>query len=349
MPAPNDTQLPPQGSDAQTQAPAGPGRMRVLSTRWAAALAAAMLGVGVAAGAAIGPAPAPSLAGGVAERLPLLLASLGSHSASTAAAPAPKTAPATPATASTPAAASIAAPETASTSTSAPASEETTQPSKAPSTTRSAKGTLPATTSVWLIQLAGTGFDAAAAQPAAAPYITSQLLPGATLLSGWTALQASAFASEAALAEAPPAGSPPPILHSIVQPPCPEGPAGASCAPETPGQLTAADEFLKATLATITSTASYKEHGLIVVTFATVGIATQSELPAGTVDLAAHLPAARRRRPALPLRQGRRPLERRLQPDFTQAEPRKAPALRKNSQHQRTNGDPVAPQRNSPP
>jgi hypothetical protein len=108
------------------------------------------------------------------------------------------------------------------------------------------------------------------------------MLTPSTLATGWTALDCSAFAAETALAEPPAAGSTPPLLHSIVQPPCPEGAAGAACAPETLGQLTAADEFLKATLATITSTSTYKEHGLVVVTFATVGIATQSELPAGS-------------------------------------------------------------------
>ena len=262
-------------------APPAARRPRVLSTRWAGALAAAMLGIGLAAGAAIGPAPAPSLAGGVATRLPLLLAGLGTKHASTAAAPAPAPQPAASTPAPQPAAASP-APEPASASAGAPAaSEETAPAAKAPSSTTKHTGTLPAVTNVWLIQLAGSGFGAAAAQPAAAPYITSQLLPAATLLSGWTALQASAFASEAALAEPPPAGSTPPILHSIVQPPCPEGAAGAACAPETPGQLTAADAFLKATLATITGTTAYTEHGLVVVTFATVGIPTQSELPAG--------------------------------------------------------------------
>ena len=45
------------------------------------------------------------------------------------------------------------------------------------------------------------------------------------------------------------AGEPTPqTLDSIVQPPCPEGAAGAACAPETAGALTAADEFLKATV-----------------------------------------------------------------------------------------------------
>jgi len=65
-----------------------------------------------------------------------------------------------------------------------------------------------------------------------------------------------------------------------VQPPCPEGAAGASCAPETPGSLTAADEFLKATLAQITSTPAFREHGLVVVTFTSVGLAAQQGLPA---------------------------------------------------------------------
>jgi hypothetical protein len=99
-------------------------------------------------------------------------------------------------------------------------------------------------------------------------------------LKNWSALEGSAFATDTALAEPPSGGSAPPLLHSIVQPPCPEA-AAAACGPETPGQLTVADEFLKATLTTITGTSTYKEHGLIVVTFATVGIASQSELPAG--------------------------------------------------------------------
>src|SRR3954470_2545673 len=89
----NETRLPSQGGDGQTASgPHGPAKRRVLSTRWAAGLAAAMLGVGVAVGAAIGPAPAPSLAGGVAQRLPLLIAGLGSRTASTPAPPVPKVA-----------------------------------------------------------------------------------------------------------------------------------------------------------------------------------------------------------------------------------------------------------------
>ena len=140
---------------------------------------------------------------------------------------------------------------------------------------------LPAITNVWLITLSGGSFAEASARPTAAPYITGTLIPGSTLLSGWSSIGASAFASEAALAEPPSPGATPPLVRSIVQPPCPEGAAGAACAPASPGALTAADEFVKATLATITTTPAYREHGLVVVTFATVGVAAQSGLPAG--------------------------------------------------------------------
>jgi hypothetical protein len=280
MDAPHDTEHPPP------EQPTPPGRVRLPSTRFSAALAAAMLAIGVAVGAAIGPAPDASFAGSVpnlAQRLPLLIAALESHH-STAKPGAPAKALAASAepaatAGTTSASSSTAGSAPATTPAAAPASEEGASETKpaAPS-----KGKLPAVTNVWLIQLDGTTFASAASQAAAAPYITGQLLPAATLLSGWSAIDASAFASDAAVAEPPPAGSTPPILHSIVQPPCPEGPAGASCAPETPGQLTTADSFLKATLATITGTAAYKEHGLVVITFATVGIPTQSELPAGS-------------------------------------------------------------------
>ena len=77
---------------------------------------------------------------------------------------------------------------------------------------------------MWLIELAGGTFAQASAQPAAAPYMDGQLLPAATL-SGWSAVDGSALASEATLAGVATGSSPPPLLHSIVQPPCPEGAA----------------------------------------------------------------------------------------------------------------------------
>ena len=141
-----------------------------------------------------------------------------------------------------------------------------------------AQAKLPPVTSVWLITLSGATFAQALAQTAAAPYIDSQLVPAGALLSDWSSLDASAFASEAGLLS----GVPPQTLDAIVQPPCPEGAAGATCAPETAGAMTAADEFLKATLPAITASAAYREHGLVVITFGAVGNATASSLPAGS-------------------------------------------------------------------
>jgi len=148
---------------------------------------------------------------------------------------------------------------------------------------------------VWLITLSGATFAQVLAQPAAAPYIDSQLVPAGTLLSSWSSLDGSSFASEAGLL----GGEHPQTLDSIVQPPCPasspegEGAAGASCAAQTPGALSAADEFLKTTLSTITSSAAYRTHGLIVISFATIHNAMASGLPAGasTATLSTEQPA----------------------------------------------------------
>ena len=155
---------------------------------------------------------------------------------------------------------------------------------------------------MWLITLSGSNFAQALAQTAAAPYIDSQLVPAGTLLSGWSSLDASSFASEAGLL----GGEPPQTLDSIVQPPCPEGAAGTACAPETAGALTAADEFLKATLPAITASAAYREHGLVVITFGSVGNATASEPARRRLDRDAQLRAARGRAAALAVRPRRR-------------------------------------------
>jgi hypothetical protein len=144
-------------------------------------------------------------------------------------------------------------------------------------------------TKVWLIELGGSSFGEAAAQPAAAPYIDTQAVHQGTLLSDWSALDASSFANDAALL----ASSPPQLLDTIVQPPCGEGAAAAQCAPDTPGGVKAADEFLEQVLPTITTTGPYRENGLIVVTFATVATATATGLPSGatTATLTSQPPA----------------------------------------------------------
>jgi hypothetical protein len=265
------------------------------SARVTAALAAAMLAIGVAVGAAIGPAPSPSQAD---PSLPALIESLARSAAAraaqakaAAAQPPAHTAEATPRRKRRGRKHTSASAEEASSATSptaTPETETTTPTSTTPKPTPKAS-TLPPITHVWLIELAGTSFAAAIAQPAAAPYIDTQAIPAGTLLSGWSGLAGGAFANETALL----ASQPPQLLDTIVQPPCPEGAAGASCAPETPGALSTADEFLKATVPTITSTPAFRESGLIVITFASVGSATATGLPMGaaTATLTAQPPA----------------------------------------------------------
>jgi hypothetical protein len=258
-----------------------------------AALAAAMLAIGVAVGAAIGPAPSPSLAN---PSLPALIASLARGAAARAAqattaavGPPAVTAEATPTRKRRRRKHRSASAEESSSATTPTSETGATTPTSTTPKSKPKASTLPPITHVWLIELAGTSFADAIAQPTAAPYIDTQAIPAGTLLSGWSGLDGGAFANEAALL----ASEPPQLLDTIVQPPCPEGAAGASCAPETPGALTAADEFLKATVPTITSTPAFRENGLIVVTFASVASATATGLPAGaaTATLTAQPPA----------------------------------------------------------
>jgi hypothetical protein len=270
--------------------------LRAPSARVTAALAAAMLAIGVAVGAAIGPAPSPSLAN---PSLPLLLQTLArgaaaraAQSAAAAAQPPAITAEATPRRKRRHRKKHSSEAETSSAATTTPALEspsETTTPTATKPKSTPKASTLAPVTHVWLIELSGTSFEKASAQPAAAPYIDTQAIPAGTLLSGWSALDGGGFANEAALL----ASGGPQLLDTIVQPPCPEGAAGAACAPETPGALTAADGFLKTTVPTITSSAAFRENGLIVVTFASVANATATGLPAGatTATLTAQPPA----------------------------------------------------------
>lgn len=273
---------PPPGSPFPYPRP--PLLSRRPSLRVTAVLAAAMLAVGVGVGAAVGPAPTASFAGDTPALVAKLLSELASrnHSATPPAssqppAETPAEAPlgASPPTGSAKPAAAAAAETPAAGSQSSGAEPPATGKAKTP-----AKSKVPAVTNVWLVELSGPSYEELLAQKSAAPYISGQLIPTGTLLTGWSAIQGSALAGEAALAAPSSALSTPPILHSIVQPPCPEGPAGESCSTPS-GALHAADEFAQATLPQITDTAAFREHGLAVVTFATVGIASQQGLPAG--------------------------------------------------------------------
>jgi hypothetical protein len=288
---PTDTSAcPPGGTPRPARAPVIASALRLPSYRASALLAGVMLAIGLAVGAAIGPAPNSSFAG--TSDLPLLLRALSglaraAGQSGTVASQPPITPQATPTAAltshrrkrrhaqtqpsSTPSSA-VSSPTPSTPSAATP-------PASAPTTTRGGRhGTpLPPITNVWLIELSGPGFAQAQAQPSAAPYIDGQATPGGTLLSDWSALDGSAYASEAALL----ASTPPQLLDTIAQPPCPEGAAGAQCAPGTPGGLSAADEFLKQTVPMITASEAYRTHGLIVVTFGSIASAAPTGLPAG--------------------------------------------------------------------
>lgn len=279
-------------ADARRQTSRAPsGVPRTPSLRVSAGLAALMLGIGIAVGAAIGPAPSSSLAG--TSDLPLVLRALGAFEAGrqpSAASAAPPTSPAaSPATGAAAQPASQLSSRPAGTGTPSQPASSTTSPAPSaaapvPSAPKT-KGTgptasLPPITSVSLVELSGEGFGQTQADASAAPYLTGQATSAGALLSSWSTLDASAFASEAALL----AGSPPQTLDTIAQPPCPEGAAGSTCAPGTPGALTAADEFLKQVVTTITATQAYRAHGLIVVTFSSIASATATGLPAGAAS-----------------------------------------------------------------
>jgi hypothetical protein len=285
-PSPDSTNPPPRSPEATTPAAARDGARRLPSTRLSLLAAAVTLGAGVAIGAAIGPAPQASFAG---SELPGLLGTLLGRAASAA----PRSPSATPANEE---AAPVAerrkhrhrrkrARASSEAAASTPPSGSTT-PTSSTAPTSTPNTPLKPVTSVWLIELSGESFAQALAQPAAAPYIDSQLVPTGTLESSWTALDASAFASDASLAGLhAPAGSPSPIVDQIIQPPCPEATAaGAQCAAGTAGRLAAADGFVKQALALISANALYRAHGLIVVTFASVAQASAAGLPEGAAS-----------------------------------------------------------------
>ena len=254
------------------------------SRRLTAALAGVMLAVGVAVGAAIGPAPSASLAG--VSRLPLLLPALVARAhagqpkaTTTAAQPTASAETATPRRRRRRKHAGAASSSTAAAESSPSTETSGSSGSKAQGKSNGEKTVpLPPITKVWVIELSGASFTEALAAPASAPYINSAAIPAGTLLSGWSSLQASAFANDAALI----ATTEPQLAETILQPPCPEGAAGAQCAADTPGALKVADEFLAQTVPTITSSAAYRTNGLIVVTFGSIAPGAASGLPAGS-------------------------------------------------------------------
>src|SRR5207302_6475371 len=122
---------------------------------------------------------------------------------------------------SRPGAASSPAPSSAATTPSTPTSSSPEASTPSHSTPTSATTPLAPVTHVWLVELAGSTFAEALAAPAMAAYIDTQAIGAGELLSGWSGLAGSALANEAALL----ADTPPQLVQTVVQPPCPEGAA----------------------------------------------------------------------------------------------------------------------------
>ena len=226
--------------------------------RASAVLAAVMLGVGIAAGAAIGPGPEASLAGGagIAQKLPALIAAAAARGGSQTPTPAHTTtsAPPTVTPQATPAAAQ---------GHGCPAPAQTTPAAAAPTETPVAGGEQNDQTERRLRRAAdnermadpalGRVLHRSAGQGAAAPYISGQLIPKGTFLPAgrhsapapsrttlrWSKSRASSAQRRRCCTRSS-------------NRPAPKAPR-ATCGAGTPGALTAADEFLKATLATITA------------------------------------------------------------------------------------------------
>lgn len=268
-----------------------------------AILAALMLAAGIAAGALIGPGPAVSLAStsraaavgrvlallalgeGAGGGSGLLLSSGASHTSSTTASqPAPATA--SNAAASTgggqgatgggagggAASRSSSPPSTPSSSPRSGSSKGSVPPTR--STTPAAGGgegeatkattPLPPVAHVWLIVLPyGTSVTNALGQSAAAPYIDGQLAGQGTVLSAYTSLAAGQIAGAATLLSGQEAAS----VSTISPPAC--GTAGTPCPSGEPAGVASADAFVAEVVPKIVASTTYREHGLIVITFAT--------------------------------------------------------------------------------
>jgi hypothetical protein len=287
------------------------------SRRVGAILAAGTLAAGVALGALIGSAPASSLASGeraaaIARVLGLLAlgAETGAGSQLALAANAhtqtiaPRATPAASGGTGAKAAASAtgsgqaAAPSQASSST--PSATEQPAPANAVSPTRGrgrsgapAAGAgeskpvrLPPIAHAWLIVLPyGQSFANALGQPAAAPYLTGQLVGKGTLLSGYTALAANALEDSATLlsgqeaaavstivapcASTQAAGAAPSGAQSTATAGVAAGTPGATpCGASESAGAQAADAFLREAIPALEASAEYREGGLIAITFA---------------------------------------------------------------------------------
>ncbi len=173
--------------------------VRLPSRRATALLAGTMLALGVAIGAAIGPAPSASLAGSGAIVGSVVVPYLNELQPGRAgdAHPHPSTLSLRPRQPGN--AGATAERRGTSTSSAAPASTVTTTTPPRRPPPRRRRSTLPPITKVWLIELSGSSFTRSPREAGLGAEHRQKIIPSGTLLSGWSALEGSAFASEAGL------------------------------------------------------------------------------------------------------------------------------------------------------
>lgn len=266
------------------------------SRRVLGALVAAVFAIGLLAGAALGPAPEGSLADSstILQRVIALLAARGEGGSQ---ASAPTTSVASTATGasatlgdaptskakpgSQPAAnraATPSSPESSSAGESAAGSEHASSggPNKGESgASRPAR--LPPIQHVWLIMLGGSTIAGAETTPTGYPYLVGQLVKQGALLRSYSALDAYELAGDATLLPGGVGAS----LSVIQEPGCEGAPAGTgagtgtgagaggagSCPQGAQASPAEADQFLQGTVGPILSSPTYRENGLIVITF----------------------------------------------------------------------------------
>lgn len=289
--------------------PPPPPIPKLPSHRVSAALATAALGVGVALGALIGPGPAASVVSNRSEigqrasalARVLALVALGSgasaggelalaHNAPPAVTPQPTPPAASEASTAAGQAGGGSAHSGANTggnvssSSGTPSSTPSTSPSSSTAPAGGGEGEgekkgkpLPPVADVWVIELPyGTSVENALEQSAAAPYLTGQLKPEGTVLSGYSSLAAGQLAGAAALLSGQVGAG----VTTLVPPPCG---VSAPCPSGEPAGLQAADAFLREAVPKILASTPYKEHGLILVTF---GAVSQQAAQSGATTVA---------------------------------------------------------------
>jgi hypothetical protein len=256
------------------------------SRRVLGALVAAVFAIGLLAGAALGPAPEGSLADSstIVQRVIALLAARGeggsqasaptTSGASTAtgasatlgagAAPTSKAKPGFQPAANR--AATPSSPESSSAGESAAGSEHASSggPNKGESgASRPAR--LPPIQHVWLIMLGGSTIADAETTPTGYPYLVGQLVKQGALLRSYSALDAYELAGDATLLPGGVGAS----LSVIQEPGCEGAAAGGagSCPQGAQASPAEADQFLQGTVGPILSSPTYRENGLIVITF----------------------------------------------------------------------------------